>query len=72
MGQEPEDIRREIAATRARMSDTIEALASRLDPKAKVVDALEGSSNMVRGMGEVAREFVEEFKAQRKRHAHTL
>jgi hypothetical protein len=56
MGQAPTDIRREIEATRDRMGDTIQAIAYRLNPKAKAAEALERSGGMMRDAAQTAYE----------------
>jgi uncharacterized protein DUF3618 len=69
MGEAPADIHRQITATRARMSETIEAITNRLDPKEQASHALSRWRNWGRGLFEITREVVSEAPAQRKRKA---
>jgi Protein of unknown function (DUF3618) len=69
MGQAPADIRRQIAATRARMSETIEAITDRLDPREQASYALSQWRKWGRGLFDITCEAVNEAPAQRKRQA---
>jgi hypothetical protein len=69
MGQAPADIHRQIAATRARMSETIEAITNRLDPREQASHTLSQWRKWGRGLFEITREVVIEAPAQRKRQA---
>jgi hypothetical protein len=60
MTQDRADIRREIEATRARMGDTLQAIAHRLNPTARATEALERSSDMVREAAQIACGFAQE------------
>lgn len=55
MGQDSSEIRREIELTRARMGDTVEALAYKSDVPARVRDAVDDKVESVKGtLGGVA------------------
>jgi hypothetical protein len=60
MTQDKAAIRREIEATRAHMGDTLQAIAHRLNPTARVTEALERSSDMVREAAQIACGFAQE------------
>jgi hypothetical protein len=67
MGESSAELRREIAATRERMSKTIEAIAERLDPRARAAEVLEQGNTLARSSADLARDFVREFAAQVRR-----
>ena len=49
MGQDPDEIRRQIEATRARMGDTVDALSYKTDVKSRVQDSISQKTSAVTG-----------------------
>ena len=58
MGQEPDEIRREIEATRGRMTETVEAIGYKADVPARARDSAQNAKNKVTGKLRGARERV--------------